>query len=322
MKENIYLLCGDEDYLIDQRISQLVKRQGFSPENVEKIEGSLANLFLLIENISFTGLFTTQRFILVEAKTLFETSAKNKKTEQLDVFIEAMNNLDPSIILVFKLRGWPDKRKEFYSKLKKIAQIEEFTALNEWEKDKAISFVVGYARQKGKDISSASAGFMVDLMGTSFYGLASEIDKLNTYIGERDKIETADIKLQTAESDINVFLLSHQIGQKKNSAAFSVLNKLMRNNPEPFAILGLMASQIRTLLQIKLLSKNNSSAYNLAQILKANHFYVQKSLQQSQNFTKEGLIKGLRRIKQAGLNIKSGNDAKTELSLTLKEILN
>lgn len=322
MKENIYLLCGDEDYLIDQRISQLIQSHGLTFKNIEKIEGSIANLFSLIENVSFAGLFSTQRFILVEAKALFETPAKNKKTEQLDIFLGSLNNLDSSIILVFKLRGWPDKRKEFYSKLKKIAQIEEFAALNEWEKDKAISFVVGYARQKGKEISPASAGFIVGLMGTSFYGLASEIDKLIAYIGEQGKIETADIKLQTAESDINIFLLSHQIGQKKKPAAFAVLNKLVQNNPEPFAILGLLASQIRTLLQIKILSKTNSSVYSLAQILKANHFYVQKSLQQSQNFTQEGLINGLRRIKQAGLNIKSGNDAKTELSLALKEILN
>ncbi len=321
MKENIYLLCGDEDYLIDQRISQLIKNQGFAPENVEKIEGSFANLFSLIENISFAGLFNAQRFILVEAKALFETPAKNKKTEQLDVFIGALNNLDSSIVLVFKFRGWPDKRKEFYLKLKKIAQVEEFAALNEWAKDKAIDFVINYARQKGKEISPASASFMIDLMGASFYNLASEIDKLNAYIGERNKIETADIKLQTAESDINVFLLSHQIGQKKKSAAFAILNKLMHNNPEPFAILGLMASQIRMLLQIKILSQNNPSAYSLAQILKSNHFYVQKSLEQSRNFNQASLMHGLKRIKQAGLNIKSGNDAKTELSLTLKEIL-
>ncbi len=142
------------------------------------------------------------------------------------------------------------------------------------------------ARAQGRRISPEATRMLVESLGDDLRMLASEIDKLGTYVGEGGEISAEDVRsLTPVARQSKVFDLTDALAQRDTSTALSLLHELLANGESPLGIVALTAFQTRSLMQVKLLSDRGMPAHQIASAAGIAPFVVEKSLRLASRFT-------------------------------------
>jgi DNA polymerase III subunit delta len=150
--------------------------------------------------------------------------------------------------------------------------------LNDW--------VVRRARTQRRRLSPDAARMLVESLGDDLRLLASEIDKLGTYVGEGREIEVEDVRALTPVArQSKVFDLTDALARRDTSAALALLHELLAQGESPLGIVALTAYQTRSLMQVKLLSDRGMTAHQIASVAGIAPFVVEKSLRLARRFT-------------------------------------
>src|SRR5208337_5374854 len=138
------------------------------------------------------------------------------------------------------------------------------------------------------------------------HALASELDKICTFVGDRDRIETEDI-LETASSQrsFSAFdMLDHLKAQQADKALRS-LRSLILSGELPLKILSTLAWQVRMVWQVKDGLQQGISEASLATRLGAHPFAVKKAREQAVHISEADLYRMIEAIGQTDTAIKS-----------------
>ena len=101
--------------------------------------------------------------------------------------------------------------------------------------------------EHGKAISAEAARLLVELVGTDMGLLDQELAKLAVFVGEGKKIDTGDVDRLVGHSrEESVWKLFDLIGVGQTAAALAHLDRLLTQGEEPLALLGAMASKLRS----------------------------------------------------------------------------
>lgn len=304
----IYLLYGEEQYLVNDELSRITKSHAGA-----SIEKFISPKFSdLIEAISIPSLFSPNRLIIVED---LDFSQENEK------FIPSISDLSDSVSLVIKNPEGLDKRSKTYKAIEARSEVHEFRMIPEWEEDKIAEFVKKGFEKQGKKISTDNAYLLVDGAGRNLGILSSEILKISTYAGEKQTIEKEDIEKLMARGGWDAFSLSQAVFLKNRALALKMAENLINDNEDPIALLGLLASQFRTLYKVKLLAGRGDNPSQISRRLKASQFYINKLFENSRIFKLDEIQNAMEAIYYTDLRLKSGYAAKSELSILISDIL-
>jgi len=147
-------------------------------------------------------------------------------------------------------------------------------------------WVTRRARAQGRRMSPDAARMLVESLGDDLRMLASEIDKLGTYVGEGGEIGGDDVRALTPVArQSKVFDLTDALARRDTSAALALLHELLANGESPLGIVALTAFQTRSLMQVKLLSDRGMPAHQIASAAGIAPFVVEKSLRLARRFT-------------------------------------
>ena len=147
-------------------------------------------------------------------------------------------------------------------------------------------WVARRARAQGRRITPESVRMLVESLGDDLRMLASEIDKLGTYVGEGGEIGVDDVRALTPVArQSKVFDLTDALARRDTSAALALLHELLANGESPLGIVALTAFQTRSLMQVKLLSDRGMPAHQIASAAGIAPFVVEKSLRLARRFT-------------------------------------
>jgi DNA polymerase III subunit delta len=147
-------------------------------------------------------------------------------------------------------------------------------------------WVTRRARTQGRRMSPDAARMLVESLGDDLRMLASEIDKLSTYVGEGGEIGGDDVRALTPVArQSKVFDLTDALARRDTSAALALLHELLANGESPLGIVALTAFQTRSLMQVKLLSDRGMPAHQIASAAGIAPFVVEKSLRLARRFT-------------------------------------
>jgi DNA polymerase III subunit delta len=162
------------------------------------------------------------------------------------------------------------------------------------------------ARQHHKLLSPQAASFLVEQLGVDLYRLQNELEKLATYVGDREKIELEDVKeAVTSQRIFTVFELLRFVGESRTKQAISSLRKLLLAGEQPLVILALLARQIRILWQVKDGTKRKTPTGELCQKLNLPSPVVRNYTQQAAHFSEAELYRIHREIRETDLALKS-----------------
>ena len=140
-------------------------------------------------------------------------------TETLAELAEELKNFSWQNVRLLISAGKVDKRKVFYKTLDKIGTVESFSAWSPDDKDWADRAEIAARdalRKRGRrKFPSEALGELVSRAGANARQLENEIEKLCVFIGERKKIELADVTaICSRNKTAKAFALGDALGDR------------------------------------------------------------------------------------------------------------
>ena len=236
--KKVYLLTGDEGYLIHQVRLALIKAllpegdtMNYHPYELDRVD---------IREISDLALsfpfFSEKRVIVLDTTGII----KDGKEELLALF----DKLPDSTCMIL-IEEKVDKRSSVYKWIKKKGYVVEAKKedLTEGEMKK---YIAGWLKRAGKKISARDASFLVDRVGKDLYRLNAEVCKLIAYSGEREEIGQEDIlALVPADIEDKIFELTEAIAAGNHDLVKIRYREMILLKEPPLRILYMMTRQYR-----------------------------------------------------------------------------
>jgi DNA polymerase III subunit delta len=308
---DISLFYGDEDFLLDEEINKL--KRGSSEFNFERINGAKSEPDQVISALATCPLLGGRLVIIDSYKS------EEKDDERL---FEVLRGLSDSVKVVFVYYDGLDRRRKFYKFIEKIADVREFKRFTEWEQDKVLAWIVNRVNMYKKKIGSHAANLLIEIVGYNLRMLDKEIEKIATYIGDRDLIEENDVTSLSSAGEVDSFAFSNAIRDKDTREALMCLNRLFKDNQNPHMLVGMLAKLYRMLLQVKYLEDKGYGQYDIARELNAKPFFIKKCAERTGRFTLKELMNDIKMLHHADLKMKSGSSPKLVLEMLIPELCN
>jgi DNA polymerase-3 subunit delta len=242
--------------------------------------------------------------------------------EDEERLFNVLNDLDDSVKVVFVYYDGLDKRRKFYKLIEKIGETREFKRFTEWEQDKVIAWIVNRTKIYGKKIGSHAANLLIEIVGPNLRMLDKEIEKISTYIGERDLIEEPDVSKLASRGEMDAFALSNALRDKNTREAMICLSRLFKDRHDPQMLVGMLAKLYRMLLQVKYLEDKGLGQYEIAKELNAKPFFIKKCSEGTGRFTLKELANDIKMLHWADLKMKSGASPRLTLEMLVPDLCN
>lgn len=307
MAKQIYLFYGDEEFLIQERIKQL--KQGLPDPclNIEQLDGAAPELEKIIAALQTQPMLLGDKLLIIKDVDL-----------TLPLWGEiapALATLWPGLTVVFQAKTI-DRRTKIFKTLDKLGEVYEFKSFAPWEAEQVVRWIEGRVKRSNKSIDTEAAVELREICGHGLMKLAIEIDKLITYIGDRDRIELADIKQLASPGEVSVFDLSEAVADRDSARALLTWRGLLNNKVEIFPILSLLAKQFRTMLLIK----TTQDTATLARVFNLSPYYLKKCAAKAGNFIAKEMVRALELILETDLKIKNGENQSLVMELLLSSL--
>ena len=290
---NLFLICGDDDFLISQEVEKIKSKY-------EKLEKGINFLVFDKDNMQYLGselttysFFSTSKLIVVkipkstkkesdDSKESDEKEAKSISWFTDDLKEQVLNKLE-DIELVFVENGKPRATVlKFFTENGKVISIDKNKLPS------VIKNIIEYANSKSLKISREDANYLAQIVANDVRTAYNTIDILQDYV-ESDIITRKaidDIGIKTSETII--FDLTDNLGAKKTKDALKDLDDLLRSNEAIQKILITLTRHFRNLLLVKECTDMN---YSVEKELSIPSWQAGKYKSQSKNFSKDELVR-------------------------------
>ena len=143
--------------------------------------------------------------------------------------------------------------------------------------------------------------------GSDMYTLKNELEKLISYVGEREEITIRDLEQLTSSQTTNqIFVMLEAIARKQREKVLTLYYDLIELKESPFGILALLVRQCNQLLQAKDLDRLGKNNGMIAKQMKVPAFVAGKLKDQAKMFSMETLRDMIEACAKTDEAIKSG----------------
>ena len=303
----VYLLYGNNDYLINKEVEKLKQNTDEMSINNYDLEETLLNQ--IIEDASMPDLFSNEKCIIVYNSYIFSGTTNKKLKEQDTTILENYINSDQSTNIIFILN------KEKIDERKKITKlIKEKGKVLEFNKTTDINSIIKNLFEDYK-ISNDLINLLIDRVGNDIYTLENEIQKIKLY-KDNDKIITKEDILSLTNKNINtdIFNLIEHIINKDIDNAYYEYKEIIKLE-EPIKIMIMLSNQFRIIYQAKELFKKGYTEGEIASIINIHPYRIKLALNKSRNYDTKSILKLLYQLSNMDIEIKTG---KIEPSIALE----
>ena len=293
MKNN-YLLVYDNYYLFQEKLKDIIistKFENASITNYDLEEEDLYNALLDLDTYSF---LTEQKVIIIKNINLLED---NQDTKHLLKYLDNPNNDNLLILTTTKFNATKKINKELK---KKTNYIKLETDLN-----KEIKNIL-----QGYEVESGVITKLIEYSNNNIDIIKSECDKLKQYKFDTKKITKEDVETivikHIGESTQIVFDLIKDIAIKDKKRAIIKYEKLKKYNVDDIALIGLLESQLRLMIQIIMFSEKNYSNKDIAATLNIHPYRIEKTKELLRYSNKKDVCNMIKNLSNIDYKIKSG----------------
>ena len=221
--KNVYLLSGEEPYLRLQYRDKL--KAALVPEddtmNINRFEGRESDEKAILSLCDTMPFFGDRRLVVVENSGFFASSGHDRLAEYLP-------DIPETSFLIF-VEEDVDKRGKLYKAVKKYGYAAEFAVPN----DKVL--MQWLASLAGK---AGTLRYFLQLVAHDMFTMSMEMEKLISYVGERDVIEDADLEeICCVHVENKVFDMITEVLSGHQGRAMSLYKDLMALKEPPLRIL-------------------------------------------------------------------------------------
>lgn len=307
--ESLYLLYGQESYLIEDAVKKIKKSFDKLVEGINFIKVDETNVSQLISYIETPCFGFEKKLILVKETGLLKKEGKKKNSnlanlvENVANYIkENINGIKQDSVIVF-VEAEAEKNKLFnvISDFGKVVNFEPERLPNLIKRVKAI------CNAYKVEIADVDAQYLIECCGTNLQDIINEIRKLIEYAGENGKISKKDIDLLTTKQiDSVIFDLTDNLGKKDIKKAMEVFYNLIYQKEPVQKILITLYNHFKKLYLVKLALANKESINEVLKLKPNQAFLTNKYKAQSGYFSAAELRKILTELSDLDYNYKIG----------------
>lgn len=304
----IYLLYGEEDYLINEEINKIIKKEKLDSLSIIHYDLEIDSIKNIIDDCQTISLFEEKKIVVINNCNYFNRVKNNE--DDANTLLEYINHYNPDTILIIISHNISiDNTKKITKKLKDVGKIVELNEVNPHN----------YLKRIFKDykISSDDINLLIERVGNDISILSKEAEKLMSYKYDEKEITKEDIlECATFNIDTDIFKFIDNIINKNKSAALSTYYELLKNNEEPLKIIGMLASKFRLMYQATVLNNKGISNNEIASLLGVHSYPVKLAIKAASRYPLELLLKFLKGLANLDCDIKTGK-VNPELGLEL-----
>lgn len=315
----MYLLYGNEAYLIDNVVKKIKKIFGELVQGINYVIVDETNLKDLIFNIEVPAFGYDKKLILIKNSGLLKKDGRKKEPTPLQKevaeYIEKNNDLINEMVVLVFIEEEIDKNS-VYEVIKEngiICQIDELKPAQLVQKLKQVCNLYKV------NIDEATLNYLLETSGTNLQSLMNEIRKLIEYAGEGGKITKDAIdKLAVKQMESVIFDLTDNLGNKKIDQAIEVLENLIYQKEPIQKILITLYNHFKKLYLCALAAESNSDIITALNLKPNQTFLVNKYKKQVSYFQKEKLRNMLQELVNIDYQSKNGL---VDSEIALKSVL-
>ena len=223
----IILLTGGNDFELTKKVAQL--RASFDGE-AERYDAADLTNEKLADIFAGQTLFALKRLIVIDTP-----STNANLWQDLPAWADRLSE-DTALVLV---EPKPDKRTSTYKWLKKHADVQEFTTLDERDATGAARWVEAYAKGKATKLTAQQARRIAERAGSDQWVLAEAVDKLSLLDEVTDQWIDDIVEPHPNESVFALF----ETALNGDTARLHDMLTTLRLSEDPYRIFGLITSQ-------------------------------------------------------------------------------
>ena len=299
----IYLLHGEDSFLIEQFVKKLKKEFGEIQAGINYVQIDESNVQNLISDIETPAFGYEKKMIIAKNTGLFKSKKKAKSDDDNEKdeeeIVEDNKSLSKTIAEYLEKNKIDDVELVFIeekidSKLKLVKIISEVGEVKEFKEktpDALVKDVIALAKAYGVSIDINLARYFVECVGTNMQDIINELRKVIEYAGNGGTIKKEDIdSLVIKNTDAIIFDLTDNLGKKNIAVAIDILHNLIYSKEPVQKILIMLYNHFKKLYIIKL-SRGQNVAENLE--LKPNQMFLVRKYTEQANYFKEEELKAI-----------------------------
>ena len=299
-----YLLIGNEIYGQNQRKKQLIEQYVSIDDQMnltyynEEANNDINQLIIQCQTYPF---LSDYRVIIYENPSfIFDSKLLDAKQQQVLVYY--LSNPVETTVLIIVINKTVNSNSLIYKKISKYFKIEKFDKLSQNDFEKLVRDDL---KTNSVNISKDALDLLLSRLDNDVEKYKNELNKLLTYGTELDYQDIDNLINQPIENDI--FKLTNAINQNDLAASLKVYRDLLTNNKnDVLSIIGLLASQYRSMSQVKLLSQLGYNNAQIASKLNVSAGSVYYKLRDSLSLSAKELMNKLNQLAILDESIKSG----------------
>lgn len=248
---------------------------------------------------------------LVVLKSFNFNALKPSEVEAVTTLLEEFGKDEMNVLIISVIpdgidAGYLPKRPS--ALLKKLA---ELAVAVHFEPSSAAKLTVWAARHfehNGIKVRESAAKFLVEYCGSDMMKLASEIDKLSSYLHAkgRDEVTADDIRfISVPETEFDPFAFSNAAMEGNRAAALEALAVMKFRQVKPEYALSEIAGLYSNMYMSKLLKQSGATQADIAKLLKIHEFKAGLYLKATEKMTLDQLKRALDLCLDADLAMKT-----------------
>ena len=296
---NSYLIEGTDFGALSAEIKSIIKSNKFDEASISYYDMEVDLLDKVLEDLDTYSFLSDKKVIII--KNMDKISIDNNKN-YLDHFYKYLENPSSDNLLIIS-------GSKFNNTLKVTKELKKYCKYTEISLD-----VYKYTENLLKDytVDKNTIRLIVEYSLNDISKIENDCHKLMDYcfdskvINREDVLELVSQKL--GDSKDLTFSFIRSLGERDKSESLKKYKELLEYNIEPLALIGLVASQIRIIYQVKSLEKNNLSDKEIAGMLgEKSDYRIKKTREVTRYYSESELLKLMIDLSDIDLKCKSSD---------------
>ena len=306
----IYLLYGEETYLLEQQLKKIKKNFGELIKGINYIAIDENNVQELIADIETPAFGYPNKLIIARNTGIFKREGKGRsggaskelKDKINDYLKENVDMINDTVVLVFVENE--AEKNSIFNTIEKIGLVCNFEEQKPFQIIKRLKFICNSYKV---NVDENTLQYLIESCGTNMQDLINETRKLMEYAGENGKIQKQDVdKLCIKKIESVIFDLTDNLGQKKVKEAIDVLYNLIAAKEPVQKILITLYNHFKKLYFVKIAVANNKDVATSLNLKPTQMFLINKYKIQAKGFKTSQLRKIIQELQDLDYKYKIG----------------
>ena len=250
--QNLYLLYGEEKYLIsvyEKRLVDKILTEGISSFNYMLFDGDQPDFYAISTALDSFPIMSQKKCVVVRNLNL-----EILKKEEIQLLEDIISDIPEFSVLIISQTSVQMDLKKSPKWNKFIKSVSKYGAAFVFDKSSKTSLtkqLIKWAKSLNKSLSEKNAELIVQRCGPEFNVLRNELEKVCA-LEQKEEINEQTIKnITTVNLETDVFELCKEIMQGNYTKAVKHMDLLLSDKQEPIAILAVIASNFIDMYRVR-----------------------------------------------------------------------